>query len=134
MKKILIAVTAVFFAGMLVLTFTARTVHNAGLPHISAARVQTASFPVEGGFAQALAVTTEQYEQGVYLLYKTTVNGEQRDFIRRAEIVPGQEYEGFVEVVSGLSLADKIVVESDRELREGEVVVVSRFEMFLPEG
>ncbi len=61
MKKILIAVTAMFFAGMLVLTFVARPVHNAGLPHIAAVRVQTASFPVEGGFTQALAVTAEQY-------------------------------------------------------------------------
>lgn len=66
----------------------------------------------------------EQYENGVYILYRAEVNDELRDFIRRAEIIPGQEYGGFVEVVSGLTFSDRIVVDSDRELCEGEVIVL----------
>ncbi len=125
MKKILIVITAVFFVGMLVLTFAAKPIHNSTLPHVSAERVQQALFPTENGSTQTLAVTSEQYEQGVYVLYNANVNGEPRDFIRRAQIVAGQEYDGYVEVVSGLFFTDKIVVESDRELREGEVVVIA---------
>lgn len=121
MKKILIAITAVFFAAMLVLTFTARSIHNAGLPHVSVKRVETALFTDEYSVTQAIAVTSEQYEQGVYVHYSSVINGEKRDFIRRAEIIAGQESGGYVEVISGLTFIDRIVIEADRELRDGEV-------------
>ena len=133
MKRILIAFTVVFFSGMLELTLTARSIHNASLPHVSVRRVTMSEFPFEyidesgntqTGTAQKPAVTVEQYENGVYILYRAEVNGELRDFIRRAEMIPGQEYGGFVEVVSGLTFSDRIVVDSDRELCEGEVMVL----------
>ena len=132
MKKILVIITAVFFAAMVFLTAFAREIHNSALPHVTASRVQRAQFPFEYtdengntfvGTESKLAVTTEQFEQGVYVLYKAEKNGETRDFIRRADIEAGRENGGFVEVVSGLSHGDKIVVSSDRELCEGEVIV-----------
>lgn len=131
MKKILVIITAVFFAGMLFLTVFARDIHNSALPHVTASRVQQAQFPFEYtdengntfvGTESKLAVTTEQYEQGVYILYKDEKNGEMRDYIRRANIEAGREHDGYVEVVSGLTFGDRIVVDSDRLLREGEVV------------
>ena len=131
MKKILVIITAVFFAGMLFLTVFARDIHNSALPHVTASRVQQAQFPFEYtdengntfvGTESKLAVTTEQYEQGVYILYKDEKNGEMRNFIRHAYIVAGREHDGYVEVVSGLTFGDRIVVDSDRLLREGEVV------------
>ena len=132
MKKILVIITAVFFAAMVFLTAFAREIHNSALPHVTASRVQRAQFPFEYtdengntfvGTESKLAFTTEQFEQGVYVLYKAEKNGETRDFIRRADIEAGRENGGFVEVVSGLSHGDKIVVSSDRELCEGEVIV-----------
>lgn len=131
MKKILVIITAVFFAGMLFLTVFARDIHNSALPHVTASRVQQAQFPFEYtdengntfvGTESKLAVTTEQYEQGVYILYKDEKNGEMRDYIRRANIEAGRKHDGYVEVVSGLTFGDRIVVDSDRLLREGEVV------------
>lgn len=124
MKKLMICFTALFFAGMLTLTFTARAVHNAALPHVKVKRVETAFFPTEYGSTQALAVTTEQLAEGVFVIYTAEVNGEKRTFIRRAAIIAGQEREGYVEVVSGLSTGDRIVVSADRELCEGEVVLL----------
>lgn len=132
MKKILVIITAVFFASMLFLSLFSRDIHNSGLPHISASRVQRAQFPFEYtdesgetlvGTESKLAITKEQFEHGVYVLYKAEKNGQVRDFIRRAAIETGRENGGFVEVISGLSHGDKIVVSSDRELCEGEVVV-----------
>lgn len=132
MKKILVIVTAVFFAAMLFLTAFARDIHNSALPHVTASRVQRAQFPFEYtdengntfvGTESKLSVTKEQLEQGVYVLYKAEKNGETRDFIRRADIETGRESGGFLEVISGLSHGDKIVVSSDRELCEGEVIV-----------
>ena len=131
MKKILVIITAVFFAGMLFLTVFARDIHNSALPHVTASRVQQAQFPFEYtdengntfvGTESKLAVTTEQYEQGVYILYKDEKNGEMRDYIRRANIEAGRKHDGYVEVVSGLTFGDRIVVDSDRVLCEGEVV------------
>ena len=130
--KILIIITAVFFAVMLVLTFTARSIHEAGLPHVKAGRLTEAQFPFEFtdengdvliGTRQAAAVTKEQLEQGVYVLYTAGKNGEVRDFVRRAEIVPGIECDGYIEVLGGVSSFDKIVIGSDRDFSDGEVVV-----------
>ena len=131
MKKILVIITAVFFAGMLFLTVFARDIHNSALPHVTASRVQQAQFPFEYtdengntfvGTESKLAVTSEQFKQGVYILYKDEKNGEMRDYIRRANIEAGRKHDGYVEVVSGLTFGDRIVVDSDRLLREGEVV------------
>ena len=133
MKKILVIITAVFFAAMLALTFSARPIHNSKLPHVSVQRVQEAYFPyeytAEDGETlthrrQNLAVTKEQYERGVYVLYSAEKNGEQRDFVRLAEIIAGTEYDGCVDVVSGLAHNDRIVVSSDREMQDGEVVLI----------
>ena len=131
MKKILVIITAVFFAAMLFLTAFARNIHNSALPHVTASRVQQAQFPFEYtdengntfvGTESKLAVTSEQFKQGVYILYKDEKNGEMRNFIRRANIEAGRKHDGYVEVVSGLTFGDRIVVDSDRVLCEGEVV------------
>lgn len=130
--KILIIITAVFFAIMLVLTFSSRSIHEAGLPHVKAGRLAEAEFPIEfmdengdvmTGFRQSPAVTKEQLEHGVYVLYTAGKNGEVRDFVRRAEIVPGAECDGYIEVLGGVTSYDKIVLESDRDIADGEVVV-----------
>ncbi|MGN1338936.1 MAG: hypothetical protein ACI4WS_01460 [Oscillospiraceae bacterium] len=132
MKQILMIITAVFFAGMLFLTAFARDIHNSALPHVTASRVQQVQFPFEYtdengntfvGTESKLAVTKEQFEQGVYVLYQEEKNGEMRDYIRHANIEAGREHDGYVEVVSGLIFGDRIVVDSDRLLREGEVVL-----------
>ena len=130
--KILIIITALFFAIMLALTFTARSVHEAGLPHVKAGRLAEFQFPFEftdengnvmTGSRQAPVVTREQLERGVYVLYTAEKNGEVRDFVQRAEIVPGAECDGYIEVLGGVTSYDKIVLESDRDITDGEVVV-----------
>ena len=117
---------------MLALTFSSRSIHEAGLPHVKAGRLAEAEFPIEftdengelmTGTRQAPAVTKEQLEQGVYVLYTAGKNGEVRDFVRRVKIVPGAECDGYIEVLGGVSSFDKIVVGSDRDIADGEVVV-----------
>ncbi|MGN1422279.1 MAG: hypothetical protein ACI4XA_02800 [Oscillospiraceae bacterium] len=134
MKKILVIITAVFFAGMLFLSLFARDIHNSTLPHVTASRVRTVQFLFEytdengncfSGTESRSAVTAEQYENGIYVLYAAEKNGEMRDFIRRADIETGREYNGYVEVVSGLSSFERIVGEYTGNLYDGcEVVVV----------
>ena len=75
--KILIIITAVFFAVMLVLTFSSRSIHEAGLPHVKAGRLSEAEFPIEftdengelmTGTRQAPAVTKEQLVGSKYII------------------------------------------------------------------
>ncbi|MBP0983634.1 MAG: hypothetical protein J6A19_07910 [Oscillospiraceae bacterium] len=132
--KVLIIITAVFFAVMLALTFSARAIHEASLPHVRAQRLSTADFPfsytdengeLRTGTRQAAAITKEQLERGVYVLYSAMKNGEKRDFVQCAEIVTGEQSGDYFEVVSGVSMVDRIIVEYDRELYDGgEVAVV----------
>ncbi|MGN0596485.1 MAG: hypothetical protein ACI4J1_04060 [Ruminiclostridium sp.] len=133
MKKILVIITAVFFSGMLFLSLFARDIHNSTLPNVTASRIQQAQFPFEYtdengnsfvGAESKLAVTAEQFEQGVYVIYTAEKNGEMRDFIRRADIVSGQEYGGYVEVVSGITPNERIVAEYTGYLFDGCEVVI----------
>ena len=75
--KILIIITAVFFAVMLVLTFSSRSIHEAGLPHVKAGRLSEAEVPIEftdengelmTGTRQAPAVTKEQLVGSKYII------------------------------------------------------------------
>lgn len=135
MKKILVIVTAIFFAAMLFLTVFARDIHNSSLPHVTASRVRQEQFPFEYmdengntfvGTESKLAVTKEQYEQGVYVLYKDEKNGEMRDFIRRVNIETGRENYGYIEVVSGISPNERIVAEYTGDLFDGcEVLIMN---------
>ena len=134
MKKILVIITAVFFAGMLFLTVFARDIHNSTLPHVTANRVQRVQFPFEYtdengntlvGTQSQTAVTAEQLERGVYVLYKDEKNGEMRDFVRRAEIEAGREHDGYVEVISGISPNERIAAEYTGELYDGCEVVAA---------
>ncbi len=134
MKKILVIITAVFFAAMFFLTAFARDIHNSALPHVTASRLKQEQFPFEytdengntfTGTESKLSVTKEQYERGVYVLYKAEKNGETRDYIRLAEIETGRENNGYIEIVSGVSYNERIVSEYTGDLYDGcEVVVV----------
>lgn len=133
--KILIIITVLLFSIMLVLTFSARSIHETGLPHVKTGRLTEASFPFEftdengavyTGYRHAPAISKEQLEQGVYVLYTAEKNGEKRNFVRRAEIVFGAEHDGYFEVLGGVSSFEKIVVEWDGEIGEGEVVYLKQ--------
>lgn len=134
MKKTLVIITAVFLAAMLFLTAFARNIHNSALPHVTASRLKQEQFPFEytdengntfTGTESKLAVTKEQYEQGIYVLHKREKNGETRDYIRLAEIETGRENNGYIEIVSGVSYNERIVSEYTGDLHDGcEVVIV----------
>lgn len=134
MKKTLVIITAVFLAAMLFLTAFARDIHNSALPHVTASRLKQEQFPFEytdengntfTGTESKLSVTKEQYERGVYVLYKSEKNGEIRDFICWVNIETGRENNGYIEIVSGISYNERIVTDYTGKLYNGcEVVVV----------
>lgn len=132
-KKILLIVTALFFAAMLFLTMFAEKIHENTLPKVTAARPERQLFPYEftgengethTGSIEKIAVPKSMLDSGVYVLYSSEKNGTKRNFVRLADIQTGEEAGGFVEIVSGITPIDKIVVNSSKDLfNECEVML-----------
>lgn len=134
MKKILVAFTVLFFGAMLFLTCFAETLHNASLPHVTAARPAEKLFPYEytdengntfAASASKIAVSEEILENGVYVIYSGVKNGTQRNFVRLAEVQTGRTADGYAEIISGIDFYDKIVVDSTGELVDGGEVILN---------
>lgn len=132
-KRYWLIVNAVFYAVMLLLTLTARSIHESSLPHVKAEFLGTALFPAEYvdedgevrmGSVTGMVISKKLLEQPVFVLYRDMKNGEERDFVREVQIVTGTELEETVEVISGITVRDRVVVSSTRELTDGAEVVV----------
>jgi hypothetical protein len=128
MKKMLVVITAAFFAAMLFLTVFAEDIHTAALPVVSVQRPEQKTFPVEytsedgttaTGTQTAVAVSEALLESGVYVIYTAKKNGTERTFVRKAEIAAGEEKDGYFEVLSGLTYLDQIVTSDTADLYDG---------------
>lgn len=134
-KKITLIITLLFFASMLFLTIFAEAIHISLLPKVTAARPENKSFPFEytaedgttsTGRISKPALPKTVVENGVYVLYSYDINGTKRDCVRFTVVETGAESEGYFEIVSGLNVFDKVVLDSDGELFDGcEVNVIS---------
>ncbi len=128
-KTIITAIVAVlFFTVMIFLTFSARAIHNASLPLVTAEKLPSVQFPFEytdesgnvmTGTKSALAIRTELLDSDIFILYQREKNGDLRYYVRLAEIETGAENNGFTEVLSGIGYGDKVVVNTDKELYDG---------------
>jgi hypothetical protein len=128
MKKMLVVITAAFFAAMLFFTAFAEGIHTAALPVVSVQRPEQKTFPVEytsedgttaTGTQTAVAVSETLLESGVYVIYTAKKNGTERTFVRKAEIAAGEEKDGYFEVLSGLTYLDQIVTSDTADLYDG---------------
>ena len=127
-KKILIIIAALFFSAMLFLTIFAEKIHNANLPRVTVSRPETYTFEEvftdENGetytfYTEKSALSKEQLEKGVYVVYSAEKNGTKRSFARLAQVVTGAEKDGYFEIVSGINYGEKIIVSSTKELYDG---------------
>ena len=125
---ITLIVTVLFFAVMTILTFSARAIHNASLPLVTAEKLKSVQFPFEYtnqngeitvGTKSALAIENEMLGSDIFVLYQKEKNGDLRYYVRLAKIETGAEYGGFTEVLSGIGYGDKIVVSADTKLCDG---------------
>ena len=131
-KKILIIITALIFSAMLFLSLFAEKIHNAGLPKVTVSRPETHTFEetftdendeAYTFYTEKTALSKEQLEKGVYVLYSAEKNGTKRSFVRLTQIVTGAENDGYFEIVSGINYGEKIVTSSTAELYDGAEVV-----------
>ena len=132
-KKILLIFTIFFFAVMLFLTLFSEQIHDASLPKVTVSRPKQIIFPYEytdengetqTGSIQKTAVPKTILESGVYVLYSAEKNGTRRSFVRLASVQTGEERDGYVEVVSGITFSDRVVIDSSGKLCDGCEVTV----------
>lgn len=135
MKKLLIIITAAFFAGMLFLSLFAESIHNASLPQVTVSRPEKRLFPFtytdengeeRQGVSEKISVSAQMLQNGVYAVYSTEKNGTERRFVRLIQLETGEENDGYFEVVSGLGFSEKIVTSHTGELYDGCEVVLKQ--------
>ena len=127
----MIAVTVIFFASMAALTFTARGVREARLPHVTAKRLTRESFTVyhDHGMTQyrQVAIPKAMFESGeIFIITTRVINGEKRDFARAVILETGLEIEGFYEVTGGMMGNELVIFGSDRALKDGDEIFVMK--------
>lgn len=133
-KKLLIIISAVFFTAMLCLSIFSETIHNERLPEVTVSRPETYTFEetfTDGNgetqtfYTEKDALSAEQLEKGVFVLYSAEKNGTKRSFVRLAQVMTGKEKDGFFEIVSGINYGEKIVISSTAELYDGAEVTAA---------
>lgn len=129
-----IIVTVLFFAAMLFLTISARAIHYASLPQVTAEKLPSVQFPFEYtddsgnvmiGTKSVLAIKSELLNSDVFILYQREKNGDMRYYVRLAKIETGMEYNGFTEVQSGIEYGDKVVISADAVLYDSNEVYIN---------
>lgn len=119
-RKCFLGIAAIlFFGSMLFLTVEARTIHNRMIPNIKMKRLEQDR--------KGLVLPKELYDSGgVYLVIEAEKNGETRNFVKKADVTVGEQVEDGYLVLDGIGEWDFVVIETDKELRDG-------MEVFLPE-
>lgn len=126
-KRIVLLVSILFYAGMLLLTFSARKLHRAELPHVEVFEIGYELFRYEDGnnfFDSALP--KELYQDGeIYKIIYTVINNEVRTAAMRVDILIGTENENFYQLKNGVRAGERIIVSGLDRVTDGcEVYIV----------
>lgn len=135
-KKIVVIFSVFFYGAMIVLTFFARKIHYTMIPNVAVSRLTRVNFEYEYMLAdgltkrteikQCIGIPKEIYDRNEIYMIKTGVkNGDLRTFVQKLDVNVGMENETYYEVLNEFTDRNlRIVVESDRELHDGDEVVV----------
>ncbi|MCL2018966.1 MAG: hypothetical protein FWG70_04325 [Oscillospiraceae bacterium] len=140
MRVLNIIITLIFFASMVVLTVTARDIHNALLPQVTARRLTQEDFEFVIDFEydgipqtavitqKRLAIPKELYNpdtsDAVFVVTTIYINGEERVGVRRVVPQTNEKNEGFYEVTGGISRSDFVIFTSSKVLEDGAEVFI----------
>lgn len=133
----LILLSLCFYGGMLILTFTAKDIHNARLPKVTASRLATQkfehSFKTEEGMMRivtrsSMGIPKDIVDSGqVFSIYSEEKNGMRYTYAVRIPVEVSVENEEYYAVDSGITSQDMIILSGYEELEDGcEVYVVKK--------
>lgn len=129
MNKAMYIISALFWSGMVVLSLSARAIHNSRLPHaevLTAAKQDfTCTFADENGnilsaARRAVGIPKSLTDNEIYVIIQKEVYGETRNYACCTEVMMYDGYysEEYNAVMYGLSAGDKLIISADRPLSE----------------
>lgn len=134
MKKWIVLIASVlFYAFMLVLTFTARGLHEASLPWVKVTTIGTHTFTDENGEqVYSIALPKDIYDsRTIYQVTTDIVNGEWRQvahLLNPDQVQVGLSDYGYYEILKGLYYYNLIITDGLEGLTDGcEVYIENEY-------
>lgn len=119
-NKLILLISVLFYAGMLLMTCSARKLHEAGLPHVKVSEIGYQLF-VDGDGKEwfSAALPKEWYREGrLYAIGGATINNGYRTVARQVDAIElGLENEDFYQVKNGLNAGDSLLYDGMRNSR-----------------
>lgn len=123
---------------MLILTFTARAIHNRMIPNVRASRLSRVKFQHEQVLEDGTVRTVSQMSYAVpkwmveqdflYVVVQGMKNGDERTFARKLSLILGAENDGYYEIAEQFYDTGRLfIMESNKEIKDGtEVYLVNK--------
>jgi len=135
LKKIPLILTLLFFLLMIILSFTARSIHNKMIPNVRVARLTREKFQYEESFEDgtvrtavrsSYAVPKWMYDQDfLYVVVPGSKNGDERTFARKISLPIRAENDDYYEIAEQFYDVSRLfIIESDKEIQDGSEVYV----------
>ncbi len=128
-KKLLFAVSVLFYFGMALLAVFAEKLHTASLTRVRIAYLEQRVFHAGESQSFLSALPRELCRTELYYLSEEEKNGEVRYIARKIENLSlGEEEDGYCPVVDGMSALWPLITEGAEQLTEGQEVFVENEE------
>lgn len=127
-KRFVLIILVLFYAGMFLMTWMARTLHEAGLPHVGVAELDYGLFTDEEGNDSFGVTLPKKWYQGgeLYKIDVVRINNEYRTVAKRVDSLElGMENDEYYQVKNGLGARDQIIIHGLDGVTDGcEVYIV----------
>lgn len=134
-KERTIIVSILFYAVMLILTASARIIHNSTLPKVTVGYLEGQRFQQNESYNEkdiltkvliSIGIPKTLYEsQHVYILSKEIINGEERNIAREVmNLEIGRSSDTHYEVIKGISGIDLVILTGGELVEDGQEVYV----------
>ncbi len=127
-KRLIMIISILFYAGMLFMTYTARTLHEAGLPHVMVSELDYGLITDQNGKESfGVLLPKEWYRGGViFRITNEMINNEYRTIAKRVDSLEiGLENDDYYQVEKGLGSREKIIISDLDGVTDGcEVYIV----------
>lgn len=135
MRKIINAIfTFVFFSLILILTISARNIHNTQISNVNVKRLTQEDFEFKSTLINGEEITSQHkrlaipksiVDKGeVYVITRIYINEEERDAARLVFPQIGTENDEFYEVAGGIDRRDFVIYKSNKKLKDGDEVYI----------
>lgn len=113
----------IFYSVMIFLTLSARAIHYRQIADVTITRLKRVEINGRSGYA----VPLEAYENGsVFIVGAGMKGGEKRSFALQVDVAAGEDDGEYIFIESGLQRWDRVICWSDRNLKSGDEVYVSK--------